>query len=570
MAIPGELDVPATRVAARPPRAVAWVLLLSSAAAVALIGAVATLLVLASAGPMPAAVTPTFWAGFLGACTLTVASLALRGLRWVFLLRRAETRIPIRDAVIGYYAGLSLLFAPILIGEIAVRAAVHRARGRVPVATTIALTVCERWLDVVALATIAAVAALAAGGPGPAVWVGWPVAALAGVIASCLHPVRTLVLHLAAGASAAVAGIFDDRSRPDLHRLARFRTWSVALGASLLVWAMPGLGLWAMASTWDDTLGAIGAQQAYSASTLRGAVFLSPAGVLVAGPSLMEALLAGGQDAPAAALTVLAVRLATVGLAVAFGAVFVLIHLRTARTLDASHFDAIADAYDVQIPEARRAALLERKTALMREAIDGHGGLGRGRLGLDVGCGQGAYVARMRALGFDVVGIDASPGQVAMASRRVGAPGVVTAGSVLCIPSGPEAYDFVYTINVLHHLPSVEDQRLAFAELFRVLRPGGLLLVHEINTRNILFRFYMGYVFPSLNCIDEGIERWLLPDSFEMYTDVPVIDIRYFTFLPEFLPAPAVRLLRPLERRLEQSRLAPFSAHYMAVLRKPA
>jgi ubiquinone/menaquinone biosynthesis C-methylase UbiE len=266
-------------------------------------------------------------------------------------------------------------------------------------------------------------------------------------------------------------------------------------------------------------------------------------------------------------VTVLGVRLATVGVAMALGVVFVLIHLRIAQRLDASHFDAIANAYDVQIPEARRAALVERKTALMREAIHRLGG---GRLGLDVGCGQGAYVARMRALGFDVVGIDASPGQVAMATRNVGAPGLVTAGSVLRIPSKAEAYDFAYTINVLHHLPSVDDQRLAFAELFRVLRPGGLLFVHEINTRNILFRFYMGYVFPSLNCIDEGIERWLLPDGFGVYTDVPVIDIRYFTFLPEFLPAPAIRLLGPLERRLEQSRLARFSAHYMAVLRKPA
>ena len=61
------------------------------------------------------------------ACVLTVASLSLRSLRWIFLLRRAETRIPIRDAYIGYFAGLSLLFAPLLLGEIAVRACVHRA-----------------------------------------------------------------------------------------------------------------------------------------------------------------------------------------------------------------------------------------------------------------------------------------------------------------------------------------------------------------------------------------------------------------------------------------------------------
>ena len=103
-----------------------------------------------------------------------------------------------------------------------------------------------------------------------------------------------------------------------------------------------------------------------------------------------------------------------------------------------------------------------------------------------------------------------------------------------------------------------------------MLRPGGLLFVHEINTTNVLFRFYMGYVFPSVNCIDEGVERWLLPRRLAAYTDVPVIDIRYFTFLPEFLPAAVVRLLSPLERRLERSSWRACSAHYMAVLRKPA
>jgi 2-polyprenyl-3-methyl-5-hydroxy-6-metoxy-1,4-benzoquinol methylase len=174
----------------------------------------------------------------------------------------------------------------------------------------------------------------------------------------------------------------------------------------------------------------------------------------------------------------------------------------------------------------------------------------------------------MRELGFEVDGIDASAGQVALAAKHIGTDGRVRVGSVLNVPEPPASYDFVYTINVLHHLASVDEQRRAFAELLRVLRPGGLLFVHEINTRNVLFRFYMGYVFPSLNCIDEGVERWLLPQKMAMYTEAPLVDLRYFTFLPDFLPQPLVRLLAPFERLLESSLFAPYSAHYMAVLRK--
>jgi hypothetical protein len=78
----------------------------------------------------------------------------------------------------------------------------------------------------------------------------------------------------------------------------------------------------------------------------------------------------------------------------------------------------------------------------------------------------------------------------------------------------------------------------------------------------------MGYVFPSLNCIDEGVERWLLADRLGVYTDAAVTEVRYFTFLPDFLPQGVVRLLTPLERLLERSPLAVYSAHYMAVLQK--
>jgi hypothetical protein len=53
-----------------------------------------------------------------------------------------------------------------------------------------------------------------------------------------------------------------------------------------------------------------------------------------------------------------------------------------------------------------------------------------------------------------------------------------------------------------------------------------------------------------------------------MYTDAPLVDLRYFTFFPDFLPQAIVRLLSPIERLLEASPFRVYSAHYMAVLRK--
>jgi ubiquinone/menaquinone biosynthesis C-methylase UbiE len=159
---------------------------------------------------------------------------------------------------------------------------------------------------------------------------------------------------------------------------------------------------------------------------------------------------------------------------------------------------------------------------------------------------------------------------VQLARRNIGRPGLIAVGSIHCIPSTDDSFDFLYAINVLHHLRSVDEQRRAFVELLRVLKPGGLLFLHEINTRNILFRFYMVYVFPALNCIDEGVERWLLPHQLEQYTDAPVRSVRYFTFLPDFVPQSVARLLAPVERWLERSPFGIYSAHYMAVIFKPS
>lgn len=541
----------------------AWVVITISAAAVLLVGLAATGILFSSLTSYPAPPDSRFWTGLLVASGLTAASVALRSLRWVFLLRRADTRIPIRDAYIGYFSGLSLLFAPLLLGEMAVRAWVLRARGGVPVHTTMVVNVWERLIDVSALALLVVLAATG----DPLVEVSrWSLGLAACAVVAFATPVRRAALHVVTGVTGPIARTFDAASAPSMRRLADLHTWLVALSTSLVAWLLPALGFWWLArGNAPVALGFADAVHTYAYSATASVLTLVPGGVLVAGRQMLAVLAAHNYPDPAAVLTVLGVRLSTVGVSVALGVLFLAMHVRSAAASSATHFDDIADAYDVQIPESRRHALLVRKTEMMRDVVDARG---VGRRGLDVGCGQGAYVARMRELGFDVHGIDMSAGQVRLAARNVGGEGIVQVGSVLDIPSADASYDFLYIINVLHHLNSVEEQRRAFRELLRVLKPGGLLFVHEINTRNILFRFYMGYVFPSLNCIDEGVERWLLAHKLDTYTDAPVVEVRYFTFLPDFVPAFVVRLFSPVERYLERASARVYSAHYMAVLRK--
>src|SRR5262249_11489023 len=113
-----------------------------------------------------------------------------------------------------------------------------------------------------------------------------------------------------------------------------------------------------------------------------------------------------------------------------------------------------------------------------------------------------------------------------------------------------------------------DAQAAACREIARVLKPGGVFVVHETNTRNPLFRFYMGYVFPMLKSIDEGTEWWIPPDRWRTVEGFEVADLRHFTFLPDMIPKPLMPALLALERRLEKSALRTYSVHYMVALRK--
>ena len=94
---------------------------------------------------------------------------------------------------------------------------------------------------------------------------------------------------------------------------------------------------------------------------------------------------------------------------------------------------------------------------------------------LDAGCGAGPLSAALRDRGAIVTGFDKSAGMIELARRRLGGDAdlqVADLGSALPFPDN--TFDDVTASLVLHYL---EDWGPALAELRRVLRPGGRLIV---------------------------------------------------------------------------------------------
>jgi ubiquinone/menaquinone biosynthesis C-methylase UbiE len=103
---------------------------------------------------------------------------------------------------------------------------------------------------------------------------------------------------------------------------------------------------------------------------------------------------------------------------------------------------------------------------------------------LDVGCGTGNLTQTARpAVGYKgaVWGIDASPEMIELARKKAASAGQVITfevGLIEKIPYPAASFDVVISRLVIHHLPD-GVKRLAFAEILRVLKPGGHLLVAD-------------------------------------------------------------------------------------------
>jgi SAM-dependent methyltransferase len=108
---------------------------------------------------------------------------------------------------------------------------------------------------------------------------------------------------------------------------------------------------------------------------------------------------------------------------------------------------------------------------------------------LDVGCGPGAItigLAEAVAPG-EVTGLDLQPAQVERARALAAEHGVANVwfahGDAYALPFPDASFDAVYAHTLLAHL---SEPSRALREMYRVLRPGGVVGVADIDTETII------------------------------------------------------------------------------------
>jgi ubiquinone/menaquinone biosynthesis C-methylase UbiE len=129
--------------------------------------------------------------------------------------------------------------------------------------------------------------------------------------------------------------------------------------------------------------------------------------------------------------------------------------------------------------------------ALLRQWIAGRD-LGRV---VDVGCGTGNLLALLADARVDAcAGVDLSPEMLRVAAGKLAASpvrGALVAASAGALPFADGAFDTAVSASTLHDWP---DPRAGLAEVRRVLRPGGTLLLLDWDRDPLSMRLLDGWM----------------------------------------------------------------------------
>ena len=140
---------------------------------------------------------------------------------------------------------------------------------------------------------------------------------------------------------------------------------------------------------------------------------------------------------------------------------------------------AFDDTMATRLEVVYRTRDILRRRQLVREAL----GARPGERILDVGCGPGFYVAELlEQVGSAgaVVGVDSSPQMLAFAARRCDKYDNVSfhEADATSLPVHDATFDAALSIQVLEY---VSDIHAALAEMHRVLRPGGRVVIWDVD-----------------------------------------------------------------------------------------
>ena len=152
------------------------------------------------------------------------------------------------------------------------------------------------------------------------------------------------------------------------------------------------------------------------------------------------------------------------------------------------YFEKIAGAWD----EMRQGFFPES----VRDAAYKAAGVRHGQTAADIGAGTGFITEGLVHRGVKVLAVDQSPAMLERMREKFGSNGEVDyrTGESSNIPVTNDIVDAVFANMYLHHVESPLD---AIREMVRILKPGGILVITDLDTHSHEF------------LVNEQHDRWM-------------------------------------------------------------
>ncbi|MDO5556438.1 MAG: class I SAM-dependent methyltransferase [Clostridia bacterium] len=113
---------------------------------------------------------------------------------------------------------------------------------------------------------------------------------------------------------------------------------------------------------------------------------------------------------------------------------------------------------------------------------------------LDFGCGTGNYIKAINTYtSYHVYGVEPCKEMIKYA-RKKNPTVTIKQGSHNAIPYPDNFFDYVYMTNVVHHVADISSM---YTEIYRVLKPKGILCICTESRKQLLSKYWIKY-FPSI------------------------------------------------------------------------
>jgi SAM-dependent methyltransferase len=148
---------------------------------------------------------------------------------------------------------------------------------------------------------------------------------------------------------------------------------------------------------------------------------------------------------------------------------------------------------------------------------------------LDLGCGTGTLTVLIKQMHphAEITGIDGDQTVLGIAHTKAAQGGTEIQfdwGMAYQLPYPDNSFDRVLSSLVIHHLTTDEKQR-AFQETFRILKPGGELLVIDFGKPHNVLAWVISIAIRRLERAEDNV-KGLLPEMLRRagFQDVQIVD----------------------------------------------